>query len=80
MKVHAYKCHEVESLGSQRVMWITGICGGSTPLHHVAGEDTLAAIADGQIRMFTVDPSKVTCGSCRRSRKFSLLELDSITL
>lgn len=81
MKVHAYKSHEIEDNPHEesdytRVM-VQGLCGVVTPRYVLSGSDVPKIIDTFTISMVTLDPGKVTCGSCLRSKTFPLFELAS---
>ncbi len=85
MKVHAYKSDRVVelrpfSMDVYKSVMIYALCGGVTPLLHIEGEDIPKSICAKRIKMYTYEPDNVTCGSCRRSKRFALFHLRSIEL
>jgi hypothetical protein len=79
MKIHAYRTHTFVGI-TQRCLQMQGLCGGITQIHALPGENVERSIRTGFIRMFSFDPDSVTCGSCRRSKRFALLCLDKTQL
>lgn len=75
VKIHAYKSHTVDGL-----LVVRGLCGTHIELHPLPGEDVDAMVTNGGLWTFTRDPDQVSCKSCRRSKRFQLMRLDSIPL
>lgn len=80
MKVHFYKDSKQVRHPYASLCEFRGICGSTTTLHTDHRAVLEYAIKCDKVAMFTVDPGRVTCGRCKRSKIFPLLLLDSVEL